>query len=167
MRRSAARSAEIPAVEDDNCDCRKVSYLTDGARTICQGADQDLFASNSSPTPMRVRARHIILFIALLCALRSANAARIEVSRLDDGSPMVLLDGDIELDDIAQFWGKVATLPMATVALRSDGGSLLPGIRIGTLIRENGSGLRARPAAVPTAAPLQSVSGLAARLYWH
>jgi hypothetical protein len=74
----------------------------------------------------------------LVCALPSANAARIDVSRLDDGGSMVLIEGDIELDDVASFWGRVATLAKATIAFRSDGGSLLAGIRIGALIRESG-----------------------------
>jgi hypothetical protein len=85
-----------------------------------------------------VRAEGIVLCIALLCAQASANAASIEVSRLNDGSGLVLLDGDIELDDVAQFWSKVAAFSKATVAFRSEGGSLLAGIRIGTLIRDRG-----------------------------
>jgi len=72
----------------------------------------------------------------LFSALSSAKGAKIDVSRLDDGSALVLLQGDIELDDIAQFWARAATLSKATIAFRSDGGSLLAGIRIGTLIRE-------------------------------
>jgi len=80
----------------------------------------------------------IVLVTTLFCALSSANGARIDVSRLDDGSALVLLQGDIELDDIAQFWARAATLSKATIAFRSDGGSLLAGIRIGALIRERG-----------------------------
>jgi hypothetical protein len=79
-----------------------------------------------------------ILFVALVCALRAANAARIDVSRLDDGGSMVLIEGDIELDDVVPFWARIATLSNATIAFRSEGGSLLAGMRIGTLIRENG-----------------------------
>ena len=86
----------------------------------------------------RVRAGAIVLCIALLCAQTLAHAASIEVSRLNDGGPLVSLEGDIELDDVAQFWSKVAALSKATVAFRSEGGSLLAGIRIGTLIRESG-----------------------------
>jgi hypothetical protein len=76
--------------------------------------------------------------VALLYASSSVDAATIEVSRGDDGNTLVSVSGDIELDDIAQFWSKVARLPSATIAFRSDGGSLLAGIRIGTLIRDNG-----------------------------
>jgi hypothetical protein len=75
---------------------------------------------------------------ALFCALNSANGAKIDVSRLDDGSALVSLQGDIELDDIAQFWARAATLSKATIAFRSNGGSLLAGIRIGAVIRERG-----------------------------
>ena len=86
----------------------------------------------------RVRAGAVVLCIALLCAQTFARAASIEVSRLNDGGPLVSLEGDIELDDVAQLWSKVASLSKATVAFRSEGGSLLAGIRIGTLIRESG-----------------------------
>ncbi len=86
----------------------------------------------------RVRIGWIVLVSALFCALSSANGAKIDVSHFDDGSALVLLQGNIELDDIAQFWAKAATLSKATVVFRSDGGSLLAGIRIGTLIRERG-----------------------------
>jgi hypothetical protein len=85
----------------------------------------------------RVHIGWLVLVTAFFCALNSANAAKIDVSHLDDGA-LVLLQGDIELDDIAQFWAKAAPLSKATIAFRSDGGSLLAGIRIGALIRENG-----------------------------
>jgi hypothetical protein len=86
----------------------------------------------------RVHIGWIVLVTALFCALNSANGAKIEVSHLDDGSALVLLQGDIETDDIAQFWAKAAALSKATIAFRSDGGSLLGGLRIGALIRESG-----------------------------
>jgi hypothetical protein len=86
----------------------------------------------------RVRIGWIVLVAALFCALNSANGAKIDVSRLDDGSALVLLQGDFELDDIAQFWARAATLSKATIAFRSDGGSFLAGVRIGALIRERG-----------------------------
>jgi hypothetical protein len=46
-----------------------------------------------------------------------------------------MLDGDLELGDIESFRSKIETVSRATVAFRSDGGSLLAGIRIGMLIR--------------------------------
>ena len=46
-----------------------------------------------------------------------------------------MVEGDLELSDIEVFRSQVAPLSKATVAFRSDGGSLLAGIRIGMLIR--------------------------------
>jgi hypothetical protein len=46
-----------------------------------------------------------------------------------------MVEGDLELSDIEVFRSRVAPLSKATVAFRSDGGSLLAGIRIGMLIR--------------------------------
>jgi hypothetical protein len=80
----------------------------------------------------------MVLGATLFCALNSANGAEIDVSHLGDGSALVLLQGDIELDDIARFSARAATLSKATIAFRSDGGSLLAAIRIGALIRERG-----------------------------
>jgi hypothetical protein len=80
----------------------------------------------------------IVLVTALFCVLNLAYGAKIDVSHLDDGSALVLLQGDIELGDIAEFWAKAAPLSKATIAFRSDGGSLLGGLRIGALIRESG-----------------------------
>jgi hypothetical protein len=82
----------------------------------------------------------IVLVIASLFAVKGAEAASIEVSRLDNGGSLVVLDGDLELGDIEQFRNKVATLSKATVAFRSEGGSLLAGMRIGMLIRVRGFG---------------------------
>jgi hypothetical protein len=81
----------------------------------------------------------IALVMASLFA-KGAEAASIEVNRLDNGGSLVVLDGDLELGDIEQFRSKVATLSKATVAFRSEGGSLLAGIRIGMLIRVRGFG---------------------------
>jgi hypothetical protein len=78
---------------------------------------------------------YLLLVIVSLFALKAAEAASIEVNHLDVGGSLVVIDGDIELGDIEQFRSKVATLSKATVAFRSDGGSLLAGIRIGMLIR--------------------------------
>src|SRR5712675_468320 len=78
---------------------------------------------------------YIVLAIVLLFASNAAEAASIEVKHLDAGGSLVVLDGDMELGDVEQFQHKVATLSKATVAFRSDGGSLLAGIRIGMLIR--------------------------------
>src|SRR5580700_10893516 len=70
-----------------------------------------------------------------LVAPHAATAANIDVRQAGAAVPVVLVEGDLELGDIEGFRNKVATLSKATVAFRSDGGSLLAGIRIGMLIR--------------------------------
>jgi hypothetical protein len=86
-----------------------------------------------------VSVRHVLAnvlsLLALLLAAPSAEAASIEVKKVDAASSLVIIDGDLELADIDQFRNKVAPLSKATVAFKSDGGSLLAGIRIGMLIR--------------------------------
>jgi hypothetical protein len=79
--------------------------------------------------------RYVLAAIVLLFALNRADAANIEVKNLDAGAALVVLEGDLELGDIESFRSKVGSLSKATVAFRSDGGSLLAGIRIGMLIR--------------------------------
>ncbi|HEY6257391.1 MAG TPA: hypothetical protein VIY51_16530 [Xanthobacteraceae bacterium] len=71
----------------------------------------------------------------LLAPPRAAEAASIEVKNPDGVTALVMVEGDLELADIEAFRNKVAALSKATVAFRSDGGSLLAGIRIGMLIR--------------------------------
>jgi hypothetical protein len=74
----------------------------------------------------------------LLLSLVGAKAADIDAKTLDNGSTLVVVEGEFETDDIETFRSKVAALPSSKVmvALRSDGGSLVAGIRIGSLIRE-------------------------------
>jgi len=74
-------------------------------------------------------------FVALLLTVPLARAAGIEVRSADGPMALVVVEGDLELSDIATFREKVAPLAKATVAFRSDGGSLLAGIRIGMQIR--------------------------------
>lgn len=78
------------------------------------------------------------ILILLLFWLSAAKAADIDVRRLDNGSMLILIEGDFEQDDVDTFRTKVASLSTSRVAVafRSDGGSLVAGIRIGTLIRE-------------------------------
>jgi len=80
----------------------------------------------------------IWVVILLLFSMTAANAADIDVKQLDNKSVLILVEGDFELDDVERFRSKVATLSTSrvTVAFRSDGGSLVAGIRIGNLIRE-------------------------------
>src|ERR1700692_435640 len=70
-----------------------------------------------------------------LVAPHAARAANIDVKQMGAAVPVVIVEGDLELGDIELFRSKVAPLAKATVAFRSDGGSLLAGIRIGMLIR--------------------------------
>jgi hypothetical protein len=79
--------------------------------------------------------RYVTLIIAWLLALEGVRAANIEVKYLEATTALVLVEGDLELGDIEAFRNKVAPLAKATVAFRSDGGSLLAGIRIGMLAR--------------------------------
>jgi hypothetical protein len=79
--------------------------------------------------------RHVLAIVLSLLAASAAHAASIEIRHLDTAAALVMVEGDLELGDIEVFRSKVAGLSKATVAFRSDGGSLLAGIRIGMLIR--------------------------------
>jgi hypothetical protein len=79
--------------------------------------------------------RHLPAILVFLLAPLTAQAASIEIKNFDAGSALVMVEGDLELTDIEGFRSKVAPISKATVAFRSDGGSLLAGIRIGMLIR--------------------------------
>lgn len=91
------------------------------------------------PAAFSVRAcfavRNFLAIVALLCAMPMARAASIDVKSTSGPMALVMVEGDLELADIENFRNKVAPLSKATVAFRSDGGSLLAGIRIGMLIR--------------------------------
>ena len=83
----------------------------------------------------RILAIHVLALLACLLARPAAQAANIEVKHLDAAGALVIVEGDLELGDIEVFRSKVGPLSKASVAFRSDGGSLLAGIRIGMLIR--------------------------------
>jgi hypothetical protein len=84
----------------------------------------------------RVAVRCLLAAIAVwLITLSGVQAASIEVKNLEPAAALVMVDGDLELTDIENFRNKVAPLAKATVAFRSDGGSLLAGIRVGMMIR--------------------------------
>ena len=78
------------------------------------------------------------LLVLSLSSLTAAQAAEIDVRPVDSGSTLIVIEGDFEHSDVDTFRTKVAALstPRVTVAFKSDGGSLVAGIRIGTLIRE-------------------------------
>jgi hypothetical protein len=81
-----------------------------------------------------IAVRHVLAIVVSLLAPHAVEAASIEVRQVD-ATALVMVEGDLELTDIEIFRSKVAPLSRATVAFRSDGGSLLAGIRIGMLIR--------------------------------
>lgn len=80
----------------------------------------------------------IWVFILLMFSVAASEAAEIDVQQLGNGSVLIVIEGDFEQGDIDTFRKKVASLSTskAAVAFRSDGGSLVAGIRIGSLIRE-------------------------------
>jgi hypothetical protein len=61
------------------------------------------------------------------------SAAQIEVNQAT-----VAIDGDIEFGDFETFQSKTRFLSQATVVLRSNGGKLVPAIKIGEVIRQKG-----------------------------
>ncbi len=118
--------------------------------------------------------RWIVAIIASLLALARADAANIELKRMDAGNAVILIAGDLELGDIAQFQTKVANISKATIAFQSDGGSLLAGIRIGTLIRSKNfvtivpdGGQCASACAVAWLGGVQRFMGTGARVGFH
>jgi hypothetical protein len=78
------------------------------------------------------------VLIVLLFSLTGATAAEIDVKHVENGSSLIVIEGEFESQDIDTFRSRIAQLPSTKtiVALRSDGGSLVAGIRIGALIRE-------------------------------
>jgi hypothetical protein len=80
--------------------------------------------------------RSVWIVALLLSALGPAAAATINVKHPDNAAPVVVVSGEFEFSDVAAFTATVDRLPNATVSFASEGGALLAGIRIGTLIRE-------------------------------
>ena len=105
--------------------------------TLGSESDGDRRSRSVRPAWELVRAVRCLLAIAawLFVVVGAAHAANIQVKALEPTSALVVIEGDLELTDIESFRSKVASLSKATVAFRSDGGSLLAGIRIGMLIR--------------------------------
>jgi hypothetical protein len=95
----------------------------------CKGHDISL-----RPRELDFAVRHVLAIVVSLLASQ-AHAANIEVKHVDAAAALIMVEGDLELGDIEIFRSQVAPLSKATVAFRSDGGSLLAGIRIGMLIR--------------------------------
>jgi hypothetical protein len=80
----------------------------------------------------------IWVLILLILSVATAHAANFTVTYVGNGSALIVVEGDFEPGDVDAFRTKVAALntPRAAVAFRSDGGSLVAGIRIGTMIRD-------------------------------
>jgi len=70
-------------------------------------------------------------------ALTRADAAQIAVRPLDNGSTLIAIEGELDLGDIESLRKSTESIPVgrATIEFSGKGGSLLAGIRIGTLIR--------------------------------
>jgi hypothetical protein len=80
-----------------------------------------------------------MLVALLLLFAGSAAAATITVVPQDGDTPAVVaVRGVLRFEDIETFRYKVAKLSNAVVGFRSDGGSLLAGVRIGEIIRHKG-----------------------------
>ena len=80
--------------------------------------------------------RSVCIAILLIVGAGAAGAATIEIKQPETGPPLVLVTGDFEFSDVADFNGAIAPLSKATVSFASEGGALLAGIRIGTMIRQ-------------------------------
>ena len=81
--------------------------------------------------------RSVCIIALWLLASTGVEAAQITVKPLDNGSTLVAIEGDLDLADIDTFRTRTESLPVgrARVEFSSKGGSLLAGIRIGSLIR--------------------------------
>jgi hypothetical protein len=102
--------------------------------------------------------RSLCVIVLFFLASSGTHAADIEVRYLESGLTQVTIEGDLEFEDVAAFQAKTASLPSTkvTVEFRSKGGSLLAGIRIGSLIRA-----KKFPTVVPDGAQCASACALA------
>ena len=79
------------------------------------------------------------VLLAVLFAATGARGASIEISPLDSAEQAIVsVSGPFEAADTEQFRTKTSALTKAIVVLASDGGSLVAGIEIGTLMRLKG-----------------------------
>src|SRR5215831_10276048 len=75
----------------------------------------------------------VVLTALLASAAWPCYAAQIEVNQTT-----VTIDGDIDFGDFETFQSRTRLLSQAVVILRSNGGRLVPAIRIGEAIRQKG-----------------------------
>jgi hypothetical protein len=79
----------------------------------------------------------VALFSLILCA-SSIDAATISHERLDDGTELILITGDIKSGDEATFKQLAIQYDKALVGLSSNGGALIPALDIGTALHLRG-----------------------------
>src|SRR3954471_2988594 len=76
------------------------------------------------------------LFSLLLCSGTAVRAATVELVFDSNASTYFRIEGDLELGDEKDFIKKAIALPGGTlVQFNSDGGKILPALRIGKAIR--------------------------------
>jgi hypothetical protein len=80
--------------------------------------------------------RRVCIAILLIVCASAAGAATIEIKQPETGPPLVLVTGDFEFSDVADFNAAIAPMSKAIVSFASEGGALLAGIRVGTMIRQ-------------------------------
>jgi len=73
-----------------------------------------------------------------LAALLSSAMWPCYAAQIDVNQATITIDGDIEFGDFEAFQSKIRLLRQATVILRSNGGRLVPAIKIGEVIRQKG-----------------------------
>ena len=77
-----------------------------------------------------------LLLLLLVVWARPAYAATIDVVPQQGDTPaLITVIGTLRVEDIEAFQFKTAKISKAVVTLQSDGGSLIAGVRIGTIIR--------------------------------
>jgi len=84
-----------------------------------------------------IRLQASVTLLVLLLAPLPGAAATISVMQ-DGASAIVTLDGQLEPGDFETFQSKTNAISKAIVVLRSPGGSVLAGVRIGEVIRRKG-----------------------------
>jgi membrane-bound ClpP family serine protease len=82
--------------------------------------------------------KRALLTALLLIAALPCYAAQIEVYKGKPELPVIGIYGDIEVADADQFQELSSTLNNAAVLLRSSGGKMIAGIRIGEIIKARG-----------------------------
>ena len=85
-----------------------------------------------------IRWLQILLATATFAFSAAVFASEINTTRLSDGTPVILITGDIEIGDGDKFELIARDYPSAIVAMDSNGGRLAPALDIGRSIRFKG-----------------------------